>query len=298
MHLKKYNTEMGTWGTSIKDNDAFTDIYNEFFDLYNKGGKPDKITKQIIKDNWEILEIEEEKNNLWFALALAQWETKSLELEVLSTVKEIISSGADLKIWVNLGASEKDIKKRKIVLDKFFEKIKTDRPKAKPRKRAKLKTPIFEKGDCLVFKMTNDNYGGAVVLERDYNPETANNLVVTTRLNQNNKPTLKDFENAEVLICNFANWQEEVNAAWLMPDLFYKAYANIYENIGKITVDIAYDPRNYVGKGYLFHPSWSAAWRMKDIAERQFESERSKPKPTKTITIRQMTKNKKWWKIF
>ena len=29
--------------------------------------------------NWEILEIEEEKHSLWLALALAQWETKSLE---------------------------------------------------------------------------------------------------------------------------------------------------------------------------------------------------------------------------
>jgi hypothetical protein len=99
---------MGTWGTAIKDNDAFADIYREFFDLYNKGGLPDIISKKVIDNNWEILEIEEEKNSLWFAIALAQWETKSLDPKVLSKVEDIVSSGADLIIWLDLGASEQD----------------------------------------------------------------------------------------------------------------------------------------------------------------------------------------------
>ncbi len=289
---------MGTWGTAIKDSDAFADIYSEFFDLYNKGGQPYIISKKIVDDNWEILEIEEEKNSLWFALALAQWETKSLDPKVLSTVEEIISSGSDLKIWVDLGASEQDIKKRKIVLDKFVEKIKSDKPKAKPRKRAKLKTPIFTAGDCLVFKLTNGNYGGAVVLARDNNPETAYNLVATTRINQNHKPTLKDFENAEVLICNFGQWQDKVDVTWYMPDLFYKEYTDIYENIGKISVDLEYDTKNYEGKGYFFKPSWTSGWSMNNAAERQFESELTKPKPTKNLTIKQLTQKEKWWKVF
>jgi hypothetical protein len=55
---------MGTWGTSIHDNDAFADIYSEFFNLYNKGEQSEIISKKIIDENWEILEIEEEKNNL------------------------------------------------------------------------------------------------------------------------------------------------------------------------------------------------------------------------------------------
>ena len=281
---------MGTWGIAIKDSDAFADVYSEFFDLYNKGGQPDMISKKIIEDNWEILEIEEEKNSLWFALALAQWETKSLDPKVLLTVEDIISSGADLKIWFDLGASEKDIKKRKIALEKFLEKLRSDRPKAKPRKRAKLKTPIFETGDCLVFKLTNGNYGGAIVLATDNNPETPYNLVATTRLNQKTKPTLKDFENADVLICNFGQWQDNANVTWYMPDLFYKNYSNIYENIGKISVDLVYDTKNHNGKGYLFEPSWTSGWTMNYAAEKQFESELSKAKPTKILTVKQLTK--------
>jgi hypothetical protein len=289
---------MGTWGTAIKDNDAFADIYSEFYELYNKGGQPDIISQKIIADNWEILEIEEEKHSLWFALALAQWETKSLDTEVLLKVEEIISSGADIKIWLDLNAREQDIKKRKIALDKFLEKIKSDRPKAKSRKRSKLKVPIFATGDCLVFKMENGNYGGAVVLATDTNPETAYNLVATTRLNQVTKPTLADFEKAEVLICNFGQWQDKPDVTWYMPDLYHKEYSEVYELVCKLSVEIEYNTQNYEGKGYLFKPSYTAGWRMNDNIERQFESETAKSKPTQTLTIKRLTKKTKWWKIF
>lgn len=288
---------MGTWGTSIKDSDAFADIYSEFFDLYDNGGKPDIISKKVIDDNWEILEIEEEKNSLWFALALAQWETKSLDPKILSTVEDIISSGADLKTWLDLGANEKDIKKRKIVLDKFLEKIQYERPKAKPRKRIKLKTPIFATGDCLVFKISNGNYGGAIVLATDNNPETAYNLVATTRLNQINKPTISDFENSEVLICNFGQWQEKPDVNWYMPDLFHKDYSEIYEFIGNLPIEIEYDVKNYEGKGYLFKPFFTAGWNMKNSIEKQLESELTKPIPSEKITIKRLIKKDKWWKF-
>jgi hypothetical protein len=295
--LEKDETDMGTWGTAIKNSDAFADVYSEFFDQYNRGELPDIISKKIVDNNSEILEIEEEKNSLWFALALAQWETKSLDPKILGQVEEIISTDADLKIWRDAGASERDIKKRKIALDKFLEKIKSDRPKAKPRKRPKLKTPIFATGDCLAFKLTNGNYGGAVVLASDTNPETACNLIATTRLHQKNKPTPKDFENAEVLICNFAKWTDKADVSWYMPDLFDKDYADIYESIGRISVDVIYDADNYLGEGYLFKPSWTSGWSMNDAAERQFESEMTKPKPNITLTIKQLTKKRKWWHL-
>lgn len=288
---------MGTWETAIKDSDAFADIYSEFFELYNKGGQPNYISKKVSADNWEMLEIEEEKHCFWFALALAQWETKSLDTKVLSTVENIITSGDDLKLWLNLGASEQEIKKRKNALDKFLRKLKSDRPKAKPRKRIKLKLPIFSTGDCLVFKMKNGNYGGAVVLATDTNPETAYNLVATTRLDKKYKPSLKDFKDAEVLICNFGEWQDKPEVTWHMPDLYQKNYSEVYEVVGKINVKFEYDTNNNEGKGYLFTPSWTAGWDMNNVVERQYKFELIKPKPVKTLTIKQLIKKDKWWKI-
>jgi hypothetical protein len=281
---------MGTWGTAIKDNDAFADIYSEFFELYNKGEKPQDVSRKLRADYWEVLEIEEEKHSYWFAFALAQWETKSLELDVLSMVKDIVSSGDDLKLWLDSGASEKEIAKRRVALDKFLQKIISDRPKAKARHRPKLMTAIFAKGDCLAFKMKNGRYGGAVVLAADPNPERANNLVATTRLNQPTKPTVSDFENAEVLVCNFGQWQDKPDVTWYMPDLYYKTYSSIYKLVGKVTVDLEYDQDNYDGKGYAFEPNWTSGWSMNFAAESQFDSETKKPKPTRIVTIRQLIK--------
>jgi hypothetical protein len=289
---------MGTWGTAIKDSDAFADIYSEFFDLYNKGESLPDISEKILRENREMLEIEEENHSLWFALALAQWETKSLDPTVFTKVENIINTGEDLKLWLSLGANEPEIKNRKIALDKFLEKIKSDRPKAKPRKRAKLKAPIFSTGDCLVFKMQNGNYGGAVVLATDTNPETAYNLVVTTRLNQEIKPALVDFEKSEVLVCNFGQWQDKPEVIWYGPDLYHKNYSKIYEVVAKMQIEIEYDTENYEGKGYLFKPSYTTGWTMNSAIERQIESERTKPKPSKVITIKQLTKKTKWWKVF
>lgn len=279
---------MGTWGTAIKDNDVFADIYDEFFDLYNRGEKLELISTRIIENNLRSLEVEEDIHCLWFALALAQWETKSLDPNVLSTVEKIIVSGDNLNAWIELGATEQDLKKRKVALDKFLEKIKSNRPKAKSRKLKKLKTPIFSTGDCLVFKMESGNYGGAVVLATDQNPETAYNLVATTRLNQKEKPSIADFENAEVLICNFGQWQDEANVSWIMPDFYNKNYSHVYEIAGNISVDREYDIKNYEGKGYLFKPSWKGCWDMNFYAERQFESEITKSKPLTKIKTKQL----------
>lgn len=292
---------MGTWSVAIKDNDAFADVYSEFYDLYNKGGEPNSVSKKVTESNREILSIEEEKNSFWFALALAQWETKSLESKILTKVTDIVNSGEDLKIWKDLGASESDLKKREKALNKFLEKIKSDRPKTKPRKKPKLKTPIFSKGDCITFKLKNGNYGGAVVLASDENPETGYNLVATTRLNSDVKPSIDDFINSEVLFKNFGEWDDNAEITWCMPDLYYKDYSGFYELVGNIPINIDYNDTH--GSNYPFHPSWTSGWKMNYIVNSQIESELTKPRPTKVLTIKELTTKKitikeNWWKKF
>jgi hypothetical protein len=289
---------MGTWGVAIKDNDTFADIYGDFFDLYNEGETPANISQKLIAENQEILNIEEDKNNFWFALALAQWETKSLDPEVLSMVEDIINSDHDLEMWTKLDADPSDVKKRAVVLEKFLEKIKSEKQKPKPRKKEKARIPIFASGDCLVFKLSNGNYGGAIVLAADRNTKAGYNLVATTRINQPTKPTIKDFEVAEVLVCNFGNWQDKPDIAWHMPDLYKKNYAVLYENIGSVLIEIQYDATNSEGKGYLFHPSYTAGWNMIQMVNDQFECEKTKAKPLKSMLLKQLIKKKKWWEIW
>jgi hypothetical protein len=123
----------------IKDNDTTSDIYVGFYELYNEGQNPTNISAKLIADNEELINDPDDCNNFWFALALAQWETKSLDLKIFDRVKIIIESNNDIEVWRSLDANEKDLAKRKIALEKFLIKLQTEKVKAK-RKTKKCKT--------------------------------------------------------------------------------------------------------------------------------------------------------------
>lgn len=285
---------MGTWNTSIKGNDASSDIYLDFFDSYNDGKSPEEISKKLFADYQEVLDNPQDCNNFWFALALAQWETKSLDEKVYKKVKEIIESGKDLKVWEELGADKKDIKKRKDVLDKFLVTIQTEKEKARLPKKIKAKDPIFKTGDCLTFKLKNGNFGGALVIGSDFESKYGYNLVASTRINQKEKPNLNDFEKADVLIVNYTKWDNYERVSWYLPKYFKKEYINLFEIVGSIKVDKAYK----VNEMYDFKVMYSGDWIniIEDI-DRQFEHELTNKKPDKKLLIKEITKDKKWWKI-
>ncbi len=129
---------MGTWNTKIDGNDTFQDIYQNFFDLYNQGQNPADVSKQIQDDFAEMFNDDEDRNNALFGLALAQWETKSLDSSVYIQVKEIIETGKDIEVWQGLGADEKTLQKRKKELDIFLTQISTENEKPKRRVHPKF----------------------------------------------------------------------------------------------------------------------------------------------------------------
>jgi len=279
---------MGAWGTAISSNDTYADIYSDFFILYNDGLDVAEISKKLIADNQETINDTADSNNFWFALAKAQWECKQLDKEIFDRVKKVIETGADLEVWRQLEADEKDIKKRKVVLDKFLTDLQTERPKAKSRKKKIIRQPVFEKGDCLTFKLQNGNYGGAVILEAIKDSEYGHNLIVTTRINQPNKPTKKDFENAEVLVMNYASWDNKPNVKWYLP-IRHKQTAHLIERVENIEVQINYDIKNsmlgFVGDFDI--------WVIQ-VVDQQLKSEETKPRSTTKQTIKELTKKSKW----
>lgn len=210
---------MGTWGTGIKENDFSADVYLDFFEKYNQGEEPEKILQDLKRNYKSDIENSDEENNFWLVMALALWETKSLNTPVFNIVKEIINSKSDIELWKNLDASNEDLIKREAVLNKLLFKISNERKQKKSRKQKAKRKAIFEKGSCLTFKLKNGNYGGAIVLEKD--DETGDNLILTTRINQISKPTLQHFYNSEVLILNFS---EHCNG------YKYNYYSNLYYN--------------------------------------------------------------------
>lgn len=279
---------MGAWGTAISSNDTYADIYGEFFDLYNDGLDVAEISKKLVADNQETLDDKDDCNNFWFALAKAQWECKQLDKEVFDRVKTIIETGADLKVWRQLDADEKKIKKRREVLDKFLADLQTERPKAKARKKKLILQPVFDKGDCLTFKLKNGNYGGAVVLEALKGAEYGSNLIATTRINQQYKPTKKDFENAEVLVMNYASWENKPVVQWYNPTR-YKQTAHLIEKVDKIDVQIDYEINKSMNSFVADFDIW-----IIQVADQQFKHEETKPRSTKKQTIKELTKKSKW----
>lgn len=279
---------MGAWGTAISSNDTYADIYGGFFDLYNDGFDVAEISKRLIAENQETINDKDDCNNFWFALAKAQWECKQLDKEIFNRVKEVVETGSDLEVWRQLDADEKDIKKRKVVLDKFLADLQTERPKAKSRKKKIIRQPVFDKGDCLTFKLGNGNYGGAVVLEAIKDSEYGHNLIATTRINQPNKPTKKDFENAEVLVMNYASWDNKPNVKWYLP-IRHKQTAHLIEIVENIEVQVNYDIKNsmlgFVGDFDI--------WIIQ-VVDQQLKSEETKPRSTTKQTIKELTKKSKW----
>ncbi|WP_316756297.1 hypothetical protein [Pedobacter aquatilis] len=283
---------MGTWGTSIKSNDTSSDIYADFFDLYNEGEKPDVIAKKLIDENKELIKNPEDSNNFWFTLAMALWETKALDSETFNRVKEIIQTEKDLQTWRELHADETEIKKRKDVLEKFLVKICSEKDKPKARKKRRTKEPIFEKGTCLTFKLPSANYGGAVVLEADKQTGFGYNLIVTTKINKSESPTIKDFENAKVLVVNFGNWENQLNITWYLPHRFNKEYSDLFETVGKIQVD-----KNYIPNGSEIRACFSGRWQLiiEPVTD-QLEYEKVNGE-NKSFPLSELTGKKKWWKF-
>ena len=117
---------MESWRLKLDENS----IYQGFFYLYNQGDNPVDISKQLQSDFDD-----DTINECFFALALAQWETKSLSKTIFKKVKKIIETDADIKLLRSHGVDEKELQKRKKELGKFLAKLSIEREKAKPRKK-------------------------------------------------------------------------------------------------------------------------------------------------------------------
>jgi hypothetical protein len=249
---------MGSWGTGISSNDVFEDIKDEFFELYNEGHEPNEIGQKLIDSNQEIVNDYEEANNFWFALALCQWECKTLEPKIFERVTQIIESGNDIKLWEELGAENSELTKRKKVLEKFLEKLKSEKKNPKKRKKKIFRDSIFKKGDCLSVQLSNGFFGAAFVLESEKQTEYGLNLIALCDYISDETPTVEFFEKANVLISKEQDspdtYKDYPLVSWYMAPHF-KANVVDLKIIGSIEIKKSYnnerDFRRYVHWKYI-----------------------------------------------
>lgn len=129
---------MGSWGHKVDESDTFADVYDHFFDQYNSGATPEAAATSVRTELNDFFVEYDDQYDAHFALALAQWETQSLEQSLLKKVEEYVESGADLKNWEERGADSQTLKKRATALSSFLKKLRTPRPTKKRRKRPKF----------------------------------------------------------------------------------------------------------------------------------------------------------------
>jgi len=69
---------LGTWDVSIDADDVFHDVYDCFFHHYNGGASAEQSASAVMRDCVELFSDTDDQIAAYFALALAQWETRSL----------------------------------------------------------------------------------------------------------------------------------------------------------------------------------------------------------------------------
>jgi hypothetical protein len=204
---------MGIWGNAIQSNDTSADVYQLFFDLFNKGHEVKEISEKLVTDFQDTINDEDESCNFWLALAKAQWETGQLDPAVLSRVEDIIVSGKDLAARKRLGADKKDSSGRKQKLEQFLTLIKSENKK--PKKKKKTPRQIFQQGECLVIKLKCEEpvltyYVGAIVLECDEDVY----LIAKVGVQKLSLPVIEDF----------IPYQEKLNGLEKISDMFMGEY--------------------------------------------------------------------------
>ncbi|MBI3139020.1 MAG: hypothetical protein HYZ15_10575 [Sphingobacteriales bacterium] len=175
------------------------EVYETYFHYYNHNLSIADIKERLKSDFAETISNMQTANDYWFALAKALWECKELDTYTFEKVKAIIESRLDLKIWRELEASEKDLKAREKALANFLATISTEKEKPKARKKIIYYSGYYDKGTCLAIKMKNGNYGGLLVLEKEYDTLEGANYVAATNINLARVPTTDDFKKAKIL---------------------------------------------------------------------------------------------------
>ena len=198
---------MSCWGMGMAQSDEFCEIYDRFMDRYNNGDEVPAISEDILKEYHNEFSVDDGvMHDVYFALAKAEWMCCAQSKKILDRVKEIIESGANIRFYHELEATEKDLKVRQKNLEKFWISLQT--PRAKPRLRRidpldRVKElPPVQPGECYAYKHEG-GYRILVVLDRFKEPHLLEQICVCVL--KNTFPTRQaDVENE--MIAYIANY--------------------------------------------------------------------------------------------
>ena len=153
---------MGTWGTAIFSDDLASDIKLRFRNKIGSGKSSKDATAELLDEFSEEVNDLDESSVFWFALASTQWSLGRLIEDVKQKALEIIENGQDLERW---NENEKDLNKRRQVLNKLKNKLQSEQPLPKKIVKQFMRETKMEKGDLLSYNFANNKYVILRVLE-------------------------------------------------------------------------------------------------------------------------------------
>ncbi len=240
---------MGSWGHGIRQDDLVCDVIAAFDDAIKEGSKVSDATASVLQRFDTSLIDSDDAPLIWLAIADAQWTYGQLDPQILAKVSYDISNDIGLSRWREM--PERQFAKRRVVLSRFLEKIQTANPKPKRTPKRIVRNPKFEAGDCLAVRLSNGQYGAALVLASDStNLEYGQNLICVLDFMSTQKPLLHNFSNRQWLMLTHHKWDGKLDLAWYLPAGF-RAEKSRFELVAKIEV-LPSDPK----ESKLFS-SWS-----------------------------------------
>jgi len=221
------------------------------------GRSHDEILKQLRDKHAESIEDSDEGPLFWLAVARAQWECGALSAMVLKKIEAIVREGRGLERWEDTGP--KAAERRRRVLEKFLDTLRTKNPRPRKRKKPTQRKPLFEPGDCLAIRLSDGSYAAAIVLhnppeEQSPGGETYGiNLIGQLHYKSARKPPQAVFEKRKWLV---PDWSSKELFIVNVMALRFRAFKERFEVVGKTQLR-ADDPTESMG-----YTGWDFADQM------------------------------------
>lgn len=155
---------MGTWGTSLYDNDSTSDIRGDFLDKLKRGKTNEEATKELVDENMNTGDTEEEPL-FWFALADAQWNYGRLLPEVKEKALFYLSQDKEWERWRESGQQKQAA--WKMTLETLKRKLESPQPPIKKISKYRFCHCKWNMGDVFAYRFTS-NYSKEKGFEGKY----------------------------------------------------------------------------------------------------------------------------------
>ena len=224
---------MGAWGYGIRQDDFVLDVIGAFEDLLKAGQSVAGAAAAVKAKFASSIDDTDDGPLLWLALADMQWTYGRLDPHVLDRVRQDLDSGRSLDPWRE---NQRGLLRRRAALEKFIRKIAAPNPRPKKPPRPVVRPPNFQPGDCLSIRLSNGQYGAALVLAADHSiPEYGKNLVGLLDYLSPEKPTIEAFRRRNWLVPDHGAWNGKIALAWYQP-IGFRAAKGRLQIVGHIEI--------------------------------------------------------------